>query len=296
MGRLRGLQNQPVTSTGYVCNGRCEGNPLSRPAMLTDTLRPAPPRARGRPVARGIGCSLLSVHRMAVFAGCWTERSTASRTKSWRWWREGGDDGARNNDDFGGDRGLHRNTRRSDGQRGWDHGAVDLVEHRSARHHSPLGPDTHMQSVSCPQANLCVAVDAGGNVLSSTNPTGGVATWKRSLVDPGTWLAAISCPTTSLCVAGDGDGNLVISANPTAGAATWSKVNVTPGVVIDAVSCPTTSFCVAGNRAGKVITSTDPTGGSGAWTAKGVVGPFAIVSVSCMSSDLAPPSTVSVRF
>jgi hypothetical protein len=148
----------------------------------------------------------------------------------------------------------------------------------------PLGPDTHLQSVSCPQAGLCVAVDAGGNVLTSTSPTGGAGTWRRSLIDPGAWLAAISCPTESLCVAGDSDGNLVVSTDPTGGATTWSKVSVTPGVVIDAVSCPIASFCVAGTQAGQVIPSTNPTGGSGAWTAKGVVGPYAMVSVSCVTA------------
>jgi hypothetical protein len=100
----------------------------------------------------------------------------------------------------------------------------------------PLGAGTHMQSVSCPSATLCVAVDADGNVLTSTNPTGGAATWQRWLVDPGNWLASVSCPTTALCVAGDSEGNLVISTNPTGGTGTWSKVDATPGVIID--RCP----------------------------------------------------------
>jgi hypothetical protein len=137
----------------------------------------------------------------------------------------------------------------------------------------PLGDGTHFQSVACPSATLCVAVDADGNVLTSTNPTGGSSTWQRSLVDPGTWFASISCPSASLCVAGDGDGNLVVSSDPTGGVDAWSKDSVTPGAVIDAITCPTTSFCVAGNQAGQVITSNDPTGGMASWSAKAVVAP-----------------------
>src|SRR5271169_6663698 len=144
----------------------------------------------------------------------------------------------------------------------------------------PLGAITHLQAVSCPSAGLCVAVDPGGNVLTSTAPTGGASTWKRWLVDPGTWLAGVSCPTTSLCVAGDGVGDILVSTNPTGGTGTWSKVSVVPGTVIDAVSCPTASFCVAADQAGDVITSTDPTGGNGFWSSNQVDGTSEIISIS----------------
>ena len=116
---------------------------------------------------------------------------------------------------------------------------------------TPLGPDTHMQSVSCPQNGLCVAVDAGGNVLTSTTPTGGAATWQRCARRPWNLVGGDLLSDHIACVAGDGNGNLVISSDPTGGAGTWSKVSVTPGVVIDAVSCPTASFCLAGNEAGQ---------------------------------------------
>jgi hypothetical protein len=55
-----------------------------------------------------------------------------------------------------------------------------------------------MQSVSSPSATLCVAVDANGNVLTSTGPTGGATTWQRWLVDPGTWLASISYASAAI--------------------------------------------------------------------------------------------------
>ena len=49
-----------------------------------------------------------------------------------------------------------------------------------------------------------------GNVVTSTDPTGGAASWKLTNVDGSNDLSGISCPTVSLCVAVDVWGKAVI--------------------------------------------------------------------------------------
>jgi hypothetical protein len=45
---------------------------------------------------------------------------------------------------------------------------------------TPVRLDTGVYSfrrISCPSANLCVAIDGGIDVYTSTDPTGGAAKW-----------------------------------------------------------------------------------------------------------------------
>jgi hypothetical protein len=72
---------------------------------------------------------------------------------------------------------------------------------------------------------LCVAFDSGGNVLTSTDPTGGASAWSIAPgPDPHSNAAyAVSCPSTSLCVAVNGDGRIATSTNPASGGTTWTS-------------------------------------------------------------------------
>jgi hypothetical protein len=63
-----------------------------------------------------------------------------------------------------------------------------------------------------------VAVDAVGNVVTSTNPTVGVGAWAVTHVDGTHAINAVSCVSAPLCVAADGAGNVVTSTNATGGA------------------------------------------------------------------------------
>jgi hypothetical protein len=67
--------------------------------------------------------------------------------------------------------------------------------------------------VSCASESLCVAVDAAGNVLSSTDPSGGSAAWSVLPVDAGHAFTSVSCTpaATGLCVAVDNTGYAVAS-------------------------------------------------------------------------------------
>jgi hypothetical protein len=154
-------------------------------------------------------------------------------------------------------------------------------------------PQTALTAISCPSSSLCVAADAGGNVLSSTTPTGGAADWTKVALGGEAVLTAIACPVTTLCVGVAGDGKVVSSADPTGPSSSWSSASLGAGSVpapdLTGVSCPSVTLCVlAGGY--DAWTSTDPTGGAGAWTSTSLGGtdPTAapIDGVSCPSSSL----------
>lgn len=71
------------------------------------------------------------------------------------------------------------------------------------------GPN-FVHGVSCPSSGLCVAVDDSGNVVTSSNPTGGAAAWRVTNVDGTNSLRAVSCPSIALCFAVDSLGNVLI--------------------------------------------------------------------------------------
>ncbi len=125
-------------------------------------------------------------------------------------------------------------------------------------------------SLSCPAASLCVAVDAGGNAMVSTDPAASSPTWSApEPIDPGQSLSGVSCASAGLCVAvGDG-GQVLVSTDPAAGAGSWTGPYLEDGdTQLNAVSCaisPPAStgaaslpYCVAVDSAGNAIVSTDP--------------------------------------
>ena len=125
-------------------------------------------------------------------------------------------------------------------------------------HHPPFAGN-YITGVSCPSVNFCVAVDDSGNVVTSTNPTGGAAAWTVTNVG-GYDLTGVSCPSSVLCVAGgqqattwsppvtprgggglDGDPHrrgsgqacpvpAAAFASPWTRTATWSRPPTRPGV------------------------------------------------------------------
>jgi hypothetical protein len=129
-----------------------------------------------------------------------------------------------------------------------------------------------------------VATDSAGNVVTSTNPTGGAAAW--TVAGVGNILSGVSCPSSSLCVATDATGAVITSTNPTGGALTWTAASADPGNGLSAVSCPSSVLCVATDSAGNVVTSTNPTGGAAAWTVASADPGKVISAVSCHSATL----------
>ncbi len=149
-------------------------------------------------------------------------------------------------------------------------------------------PPLALNGISCPSADLCVAVDDRGDVLTTTAPTGGRDAWSSADVDGRLALNGVSCPSANLCVAVDQAGNVVTSSDPTGGAPTWTVTSVDKGQRLSAVSCPTPSLCVATDSSGSVVTSTNPTGSASSWTVVHVDTSFfgMLTGVSCPSESL----------
>jgi hypothetical protein len=133
-----------------------------------------------------------------------------------------------------------------------------------------------IDGLACPSISLCVAVDHGGSVFWSTDPSGGPAMWSSADVDGGNDITGVSCPSTALCVAVDGAGDVITSQNPAGGAAAWTvtsvdrirtQTNTDNGgpTLLRGISCPSTGLCLAVDAAGNAVVSTDPAGGAAAW-------------------------------
>ena len=152
-----------------------------------------------------------------------------------------------------------------------------------------VDPNDNLEAVSCPTADLCVALGLDGSLLTSTDPTGGATAWSVTNVGD-TTLDAVSCPTVSLCVAVGDDGNVMTSTDPTGGAAAWTitPADPSPGTIgLRAASCPSVDLCVLVDDDGDVVTSTDPTGGAAAWMVTSVDPTLGgNVSVACASANL----------
>jgi hypothetical protein len=148
-------------------------------------------------------------------------------------------------------------------------------------------------SISCPTTSACVGADGMGNLLGSSDPTGGAPAWSISnpVAAPYTNIYdAIACASATVCVAG-ADGALATTTS----SGGWQDVEF-PGInTITGVSCPSTSLCVATYDAGTitptgavptggVLTSTNPTGGAAAWTATTLYRSFN--GVSCPTTTL----------
>jgi hypothetical protein len=163
---------------------------------------------------------------------------------------------------------------------------------------TPTEPPCSLTGVSCPSSSLCVATRSRGDVVVSSNPTGGAATWNIAHVDAN-HLAGVSCPSTHMCVAVDILGNAVTSTNPTGGQAAWKTTHIdgtdcsitetSAPCFLFGVSCPAVSLCVAVDGGGNVVTSTRPTTGAAAWKVVNLVGDSAagapsMDGVSCPST------------
>src|SRR5260370_1270280 len=160
--------------------------------------------------------------------------------------------------------------------------------------HQPPFFGSKLVGVSCSSIRLCVAVDySGGNVVTSSDPTGGAAAWTVTHVKGSGGLSSVSCPSSGLCVAGDYLGNVVTSTSPTGGAVTWLVTHVDGSncavtetgalCALNSMSCANSTLCVAVDQIGNVVTSTNPTAGPAAWKVTQV---GAHSGVSCPSTTL----------
>lgn len=174
-------------------------------------------------------------------------------------------------------------------------GAWHTVYAGEGRFESPSGvpaiSSRQVQGISCPSAQLCVAVTTLGQIYTSINPTGGASAWNVAELKPtgeNIHLYGVSCPTESFCVAVSGrrvnTGKVFTSTDPTAGAAAWAETDLGEGFDFRAVSCSSTTLCVAAGAQGELVASRNPTGGTGAWSSIGAPGGAGILqSIACIA-------------
>nr|MDA8342036.1 hypothetical protein [Actinomycetota bacterium] len=109
------------------------------------------------------------------------------------------------------------------GPHGARHGGAGLhwTPPRTVDATPPYGPSNHLTALACPTATTCVAGDAGGRVLVTSDPTGAASSWTAVEVDPGGSITALACPTATTCVAGDAGGRVLVTSDPTGAASSW---------------------------------------------------------------------------
>ena len=149
-----------------------------------------------------------------------------------------------------------------------------------------------VMAVSCPSSSLCVGIDDLGNVLTSSNPTGGAGTWAVAKVRPSdstNGFKSIACPSASLCIAADGSGNIATSTNPTGGKGAWATGYLTGGMGFGTITCPTTSLCLAtgaNEDDHNLAYSTNPAAGVSSWNWLDVGDGADLRGLACASPSL----------
>jgi hypothetical protein len=164
-------------------------------------------------------------------------------------------------------------------------------------------PSTVLFGASCPEPTLCAVVGSNGTLATSTNPTGGSATWQVTHFngleeihpgDPrvtfaGAQVRGVSCPSTEFCAAMSRQGYVYASTTPAGGAPAWGAVALQgehkPRVHVYGISCPSTSLCVGVASGGRIVTSTKPLEAT-AWTVTELGSPLELTGVSCPTESL----------
>jgi hypothetical protein len=145
-----------------------------------------------------------------------------------------------------------------------------------------------LTSISCSGVAFCAAVDDGGHLFTTAEPTA-VGSWDRATVDPGVELTDISCPSISFCAAVDADGNVLVSSEPAGGPTAWDVASIATTGELRAISCSSTALCVIVHDEGipdsRLLVSTDPLAGAGSWSDGGANLENAGYDVSCPSDS-----------
>jgi hypothetical protein len=80
---------------------------------------------------------------------------------------------------------------------------------RARWHETEAVTSDQLEAIACPTGLLCIVGDSGGDVVTSTDPTGGTHAWRMTTVDTDA-IDSIACASARLCVAGDDTGHLLI--------------------------------------------------------------------------------------
>jgi hypothetical protein len=139
------------------------------------------------------------------------------------------------------------------------------------------------RDVSCATTSLCVAVDTGGAIRATTDPTAAEPTWTEARpappFDPANAFVSVSCPSPTFCAAVDASSRVSISTNPGAAPGTWS-LGPSLGSNASDLACASATLCVLVFADGNVRISKDPTAATPTWSAATDIGQD-LTAVSC---------------
>jgi hypothetical protein len=121
--------------------------------------------------------------------------------------------------------------------------------------------------ISCPTVTLCVAVDNVGQVVTSTNPTGGASAWTTAVLPNTPSLTGVSCPSATLCVIVG--STRFYSITPSGGASAWKASGSVAGGVLVSLACPSVALCVGvgygDSTTGLASATATPSGPASGW-------------------------------
>jgi hypothetical protein len=153
-----------------------------------------------------------------------------------------------------------------------------------------VGAGRSLTGVSCPATTLCVAVDSGGAMFWSSDPSSASPAWHPSEVAGFSVGVGISCPSTKLCVATGGD-SVAVTTNPTGPGSGWRVTTVdtannpldggAPAATVR-VDCTAGNLCVVIDNSDNAIATADPVGSAPAWHEERVAPD--LTAVTCTSS------------
>ena len=126
--------------------------------------------------------------------------------------------------------------------------------------HSVVPASNSLAALACPSVTFCVAITRQGNIVTSTNPTGGASAWKLTRLAGSMMLVSVSCASRNFCMVGDLSDSVFVSNNPSGGSSAWTRVRVTAQgtQAMVALSCPITGFCVGVDGGDGVHVYTNP--------------------------------------
>ncbi len=142
-----------------------------------------------------------------------------------------------------------------------------------------------LDSVSCPTASFCAAVDGNGNALTAGPAGFGLARSRPQNIDPiAGILSSVSCTSATFCVAVDTNGYALTWDGRTWSQPTWSATSPVDrtGGALSSVSCSDSASCTAVDGNGRVLTW-DGT----SWSAPRSIDPHGggLTGVSCPSGS-----------
>jgi hypothetical protein len=115
-------------------------------------------------------------------------------------------------------------------------------------------------SISCAGTSSCVAVDSGGQVLTTPEPDGPSTAWAIHPTGARGEPVAVACPTALSCQVADDAGQILSTSQPSGGSAAFTATQVEPrlgdglpAARLSAVACPSPSECVATDTRGRIL-------------------------------------------